>query len=644
MRFGAASEADAIAEVLLETMVAALERPARIRDLFVFNDRAKTAAFGAAALASGWAKISEPLRAGLVEGHRDLLCDVLADMGPVADARASPHLVCLIADLGDPGLARFLPRLVEVGGQQAAEGAGRAVSRLAEAAIGLAGGGPGDLSEFCTALVDLLAAGRGPAGCFEAAMTVLDIPALAYGGAKGTRPLARWFEDRDGPGHAGFRAALKRHEGDRSRHRAWVWLHRDSIGAAALDRLSRASIAEEHESVLASSHLAENPRRLKRLRLSAAKDRCGPAAGLLPAPCEIEGLSPAARRGLPRFLSALSDSGPRLQAICSGMLADPDAPARLAAVRCLEPAHLGDFCFDQHPEVARCAALRHLHDPACDPRRLLKLARMPHAAVRRLAIEELEACEPFDPESERAVLAAHRTRGAAPARFLSELRARVMNGPAPERLRALGLARRLALAPSLELELLRILSETAAERDHQHLVATAAAMLGALGSAPAGQALRACLGHALPRVRANAVEALVRRASRGAEDSGLENLLIEAKADCDHRVRANAVRGLCRQPGEAGSALPELKLMLEDSRPLHRLAGLWAAERSLLSEPPGNSRLWGELPGVVAEVARTEPEPELRARAFNLGAKILAGMRAGWQLRAPSVDTQAVSA
>jgi hypothetical protein len=645
MRFGAAAEADGIAEALLEVMVGAVQKQATIRDLFGFNERERTTASAAAALASGWAKISEPLRAGLIDGHRELLSEAVIDAAPVADARASLHLACLIAELGDPSLARFLPRLVEVGGPEAAEGAGRAVCRLASTATGPGGGGPGDLSEFCTALVDLLVSGRGHDACCESAMTVLVLPALAYGGVRGTRPLVRWFDDRDGPGHAGLRAALKRHEGERSRHRAWVWLNRDSIGAAALARFSRSSIAEEHESVLTSSHLAENPCRLKRLRLASAKDRRGrAAAGLVPAPREIEGLSPEARRGLPRFLSALSDSGAELRAICARMLADPDAAARHAAVLRLSPADLGDFCFDQHAEVARSAVLRHLGDPACDPRRLLKLARMPHVGVRRLAIEELEACDPTDPDSERAVLAARRTLRAHPDRFLWELRARVMNAPAVERLRALVLARRLALTSSLELELLRILSETAAERDHQHLIATAAAMFGAVGSAPAGQALRACAGHALPRVRANAVEALVRRAARGVGDSGLQSLLIEAKADPDHRVRANAIRGLFGQPAEAVSALAELKVMLEDSRPLHRLAGLWAAERSLLSGPPGSSRLWGELPGVVAEVARTEPEPELRARAFNLGAKILAGMRAGWQLRAPSVDTEAVSA
>jgi hypothetical protein len=201
--------------------------------------------------------------------------------------------------------------------------------------------------------------------------------------------------------------------------------------------------------------------------------------------------------------------------------------------------------------------------------------------------------------------------------FLSDLRARIRQGS----LTAMMAARRLGLQREVELELLMV-AGSGGERE----VATAVAGLGESGSEAALVAVRACVAHGSGRVRANALEAL----GRGGRAAGAA--AAELLEDPHHRARANALMCMVRA-GEAG-AVGRLGGMLADRRPLHRLAGLWAVERAALSRAWTESADWHECTGRLAELARSEPEPPVRARAIACAAAILARMRSGWEARA----------
>ena len=114
--------------------------------------------------------------------------------------------------------------------------------------------------------------------------------------------------------------------------------------------------------------------------------------------------------------------------------------------------------------------------------------------------------------------------------------------------------------------------------------------------------------------------------------SGACELLAGLTDDPHHRVRGSAVRGLVRYGHASGRELLE---MLDDERPLHRLAGLWVVERaSLAAQLPAG---WGEWSSRVAEMARAEPEAPVRERARRSAARMLARMRVGWGGRAVAV-------
>ncbi len=98
------------------------------------------------------------------------------------------------------------------------------------------------------------------------------------------------------------------------------------------------------------------------------------------------------------------------------------------------------------------------------------------------------------------------------------------------------------------------------------------AALGDGGSSRRSGAVRRALGHADQRVRANAVEALVR--IDGRPGAHLEALA----ASRENRLRANAVRGLLA--GRAPGGVRALRRMLADTDPRHRVSGVWVARRT----------------------------------------------------------------
>ena len=79
--------------------------------------------------------------------------------------------------------------------------------------------------------------------------------------------------------------------------------------------------------------------------------------------------------------------------------------------------------------------------------------------------------------------------------------------------------------------------------------------------------------------------------------------------------------------------------LLTDARPMHRLSGLWLAERAAgIAGGSGDSADSGARSGTalataVAEMVRADPEPQVKVRARMAASRLLSSMRAGWAER-----------
>jgi hypothetical protein len=171
----------------------------------------------------------------------------------------------------------------------------------------------------------------------------------------------------------------------------------------------------------------------------------------------------------------------------------------------------------------------------------------------------------------------------------------------------------------------------------------------------AAVALRGALQEGSPRVRSNALEALAKRERTLHEDHGCERLCVELKNDPSHRVRGSAVRLMAWRGAEMGRSaggsavltpsgehsgvvsrsglkvLEDLAAMMDDPRPMHRLAGAWATGRALtgVSGVGGRGgvllrrdRRWPELCDRLVEVSLHDPDERVRARALAVRTRL----------------------
>ena len=111
-------------------------------------------------------------------------------------------------------------------------------------------------------------------------------------------------------------------------------------------------------------------------------------------------------------------------------------------------------------------------------------------------------------------------------------------GPRDEKLAAIALSRSLAMTAALETRLVGSLADP-----DTHVVAAAVSALADKGSRHGVGAARRALGHADPRVQANAVETLSRI------DRDPTDVLDDLLTSRDNRIRANAVQGVLRHRG-----------------------------------------------------------------------------------------------
>lgn len=468
----------------------------------------------------------------------------------------------------------------------------------------------------------------------------------------------QWLTSADHAAIIALRRHLRADEQPDSLAAAWNWLAAPTLAGAAASRLCRGGPGVA--AVFQRSHLVLAPARRDQLARLVGPDGGAPAS-LLPSASNLPALPATARRGIPRVLALLPASGRLADAALASLLTDPDAAVRHAAVRAAtfipsRPPALADFAFDAHPRVARTAALalacridRGLVRDSTPAHALAVLTRSPHRAIARLARDAAAPDALQDPASPLARLALRRELLTSPARALGRL-AGALRGPEhPRAAAAASLARALGLGD--------LLADDLAEGARSRLSAASpaearalSAIVSALGYSrcdASRRLLMGCAAHADPRVRANAIDALARRARllHPGADAPVAAILASHAGDPAHRPRASAARALLaaapwpfprpsstRDPGERA-----LLGLLHDARPMHRLAGLWLAERvapRVASLP--------EIVDAVASLAKAHPpadaEPRLgaalRDRARRAGERLIAEIRQGWSARA----------
>ncbi|HBS30038.1 MAG TPA: hypothetical protein DEB06_11475, partial [Phycisphaerales bacterium] len=449
----------------------------------------------------------------------------------------------------------------------------------------------------------------------HAVMDAIARTAHAHGPAVG-----RWLGDAEQPGHLALRAAARSLPSALARRRATSWLALPALRGVAREILLSPSSVDEQALALEQAHLL-----LARGRASALRAMGEGAGRVLAHEAGLTGVPLSARRGQVRWAGLLPlDGRERLDALASA-LSDPSPLVRFDAATALSAlpadpegdALLADFAFDADEPVA-LAAITTLADAGSPSRReaaagaMRRLARSPHARVRRRAVEALAAWDPLDDRtlSDRfaGAAAARSAMARAPLEFLIALRREYASADAARRVRLLEVARRVGAVDRLEEELI-----AGVTGDDERVASKAALLLGRLGSSErARRAVVQAAGSAIARVRANAVEAFLRLGADEASVGGWAR-------DDTPRVRASAVRHLLIG-GPREHAVGLLAEMLGDPRPDHRVSALWAAERTRTLEVVNR----------VADLTRHDDDPRVQTRARRCARALLASMRRGW--------------
>ncbi|MDY7108252.1 MAG: hypothetical protein SYC29_06405 [Planctomycetota bacterium] len=516
------------------------------------------------------------------------------------DRQTIENAIAVIERRGDAGLAHHLVDLLmpieerDDIPQRAAE----ALLAITEATIGRTGRRIADRGAMARLDDALAAAGRGYRGHRRDAVLL----SLALAAARPGPAVRRLLEEEDHPAILALRGVADDVRDPRVSGNLIRWLGVEPLAGPAARRLHRLEGLERWGEALRDGHLLLSPRRRRRLWRADRPLQC------MPSHAQASALPPRAQIWTPVLVGGLDLSAhARLQRL-SDMVALPSPTARLRAVlillgrqgeRAMEG--LAAFCFDRDAAVARLASQRFLAGEATtEPGLMTKLARSEHAAVSRRAAANAarSSVAGFFRHWRRMSDTQRRSAAwcllaAGRPRFVAGLRAVLREADPDDRLEAIRLVRRLRLADDLVGELIELAGSESAR------VASAAVAALPVGPDRRGiEALLTALRHEDARVRANAIERLARLGRSESLD------VISHLSGCDeNRPRANAIRAVLR--GDRRRGVADLRRMLADSRPLHRVSAVWVARAgSVIEVAPELHRLAGE-----------ERLPEIRTRA-----------------------------
>lgn len=452
-----------------------------------------------------------------------------------------------------------------------------------------------------------------PGDLEQLALTALKAPAhrqretvLIAAALLAVRPgpaMAAILADSDHPSMYSLRAAAGHIEHPLVQRNAINWLRIAPLSSVLTRQLHRLESLEAVSRLLAGGYLLLAPERRRAMRRVDRAARCVPGLDIA-----IQ-LAAAEQIQLLRFLRDLPLSHAHRRQRLAQLIALPDPTARLFAVLSLRDTEisasgatdtLGRFALDRDPSVAR-QAFRGVAAAGVNGNESLwrRLEQGAHQAIvdratRILAAHSIEAF--FQrwlrlDELTRVALA-HRLAAQNKRGFAVALERAVTTGRRAEKLAAIRLAARLRIATQLHTALIA----QAASSD-AHIASATVAVLGASGTAPARDAARVALRHADSRVRANAIEALMR-----IDECAIDVVAPFARTR-ENRLRANAIRALVRVRPSQG--LQQLQEMLEDVDPLHRVSGVWVARQTCAAGVEDDLRAMADRDDI----------PEVRARA-----------------------------
>lgn len=507
--------------------------------------------------------------------------------GPVAT------FVSFLTDVGDEACHRALLRVATIDHPES-EDADRAALKLIQSALERSD--QGELVALLATVAEALdrTDARVRRGVAWGAWTLLEAVSPAQIGASHARAclLKRAAASGEGPGRA-LSSVLRWDRDPLIRRAALRWCPMPGLERPCVERLARASSRREHDLVLAEAHLVARPARARLLNL--IQPERGSTSGPLPDHATVSDLSLGARRNLARFALALGADAAQRSSSTEALLTDPDDLTRLTVAFRGSAIDARDLCFDHVPSVAR-VAISHWsrcgvwparrHGPTPEVRRVLDLMSLStHAHVRRIAREDLRAADPFRPERPESRLAARRLLLADRSSFLSLIRERLAAPDMIACVQAVRTAEALRIVPEVEAELLARLAISHGTTDEAgRLRATIARALGVLADAAAMDAVESMSEDLDPRVRSNAIDALVLGAGADARPDALHARLVELKAADAHRLRGAAVRGMAvlaaRHRITPSEVLAEIAMLKRDDRPEHALAGAWAESRA----------------------------------------------------------------
>jgi hypothetical protein len=443
--------------------------------------------------------------------------------------------------------------------------------------------------------------------------------------------MRRLLSQRQHPSHAPLRSVLKRTDCPLLRERALRWLSIDAISNAALERLRVADSPVEHTLVLEHALLAMRPRRAAKLAAVSSPRLRTTSQGVLPGPENWRGHDERARVGLVTLDALLGDDDETRRARTEPALADPSALVRMRSSSLCPPIDLADYLFDPDPHVSRHAALRwstmgieapRATSPACAVRlNLCELsARSPHAQVRRFAADERARLGVTDPRHPASRARARRSYELDPSGTIRLFRDRL--ALTDSCVDTIMMIRMLGIEKRFELDLIGLVQS---EHTDDRSRASAVAALARVETNAARYVLSESMHSKDDRTRANAIEL-----ARMPIDS-----FVEFRDDPHHRVRANAVRRMINAGGDdhhrvAHEASGSLIELLGDPRPMHRLAGTWAAQRVVTSA--ARDRLgtrWSPIIAQLEELAATDENAALRDRAARCIRRLTHEIRSG---------------
>ncbi len=601
------------------------------------------------AIARSWNVLSTPMKelgAGL---GRDRWLEAARTLSREPDQRARLAAVSIAHDTADPGFAKIVALLLADEHQSVRKAADKALMRLTmvmldHLPVHLLGADlakvastprivlPVDPAVLVLERCTLLGAIADSAWSFAshrcrspllAALLVMDRAVETPMERQISARMRRLLSERNHPSHSPMRTVLRRTPCPILRERSLRWLTIAPISTAAIDRLAIAESLDEHEIVLRKAHLGLRPKRGARLaslrhttqqtngRLELAPE------GPLPTRDQYHQIGKDARAGLIRMSSLIAIDDQVKRDLREPALADPSTHIRLIACDASSSIDLPDFMYDVDPGIARHAAMSWSSVGNTPPRpsspagmhraKIAKINdRSPHAWVRRLAQEESDRLVMVRPQSPASRSQARKNYANDPAGFVRSIRDHLADPAA--RCDALMLIRIMGIEHRFELDLISIVQSETSDAKAR---ATAVMALGSVDSNAARYMLSESISDADDRIRANACEVIV----------STPDQILELKSDTNHRVRANAIRRVIRESGtsqigqirNAGHALLE---MLHDDRPMHRLAGTWAAQRTLTgSRREVMGVTWKPLVSEIESMASGNQDPRIQSRA-----------------------------